>query len=232
MRGDRSTARTVGILFIIGSVSAVVGGLLLLPATEAGFIAEAAGNRGQIVTGALLEFVLAISVVAMAALLYPVLKRQHEGSAIAYVGARTLEGVLVLTGTVSALLALSTSEQVAAGGAAPLGAEQLLIAARDWSYWLGPMAMFAVGSVVLNVLLYRGRLVPRWLSTWGGLGAVLLMASALLEMYGVALDGWQAVFTAPIGVQEMVFAVWLIWKGFSTRPIEAEPQAALAGAGV
>ena len=86
--------------------------------------------------------------------------------------------------------------------------------------WLGSMAVFSVSALILNYLLYRSRVVPTWISIWGFIGGVLLLASAIIEMFGTALGGWQAIFTAPIGVNEMVLAVWLIIKGFDMRHLE------------
>ena len=100
---------------------------------------------------------------------------------------------------------------------------EVLFAAREWTYWFGPMAVFSVSALVLNWLLYRSRVVPTWISIWGFVGGLLLLASAIIEMFGQALGGWQAIFTAPIGINEMVLAVWLIIKGFDMTHLESEP---------
>lgn len=236
MGAHRSTARAIGILFIIGSAAAIIGGTLALPATEPEFLSEAAGSEGRVVVGLILELVLALAVFTMAALFFPVLKKQDEGLALAYLGTRTLEGMLVAAGTVSAALMLALSKGFGPDGAAA-GVEpvaEVLQAAREWTYWLGPMAVFSVSAMILNWLLYRSRVVPTWISIWGFVGGVLLLASAVLEMFGQALGWWQAVFTAPIGINEMVLAVWLIIKGFDMRHLEqtSGPRRELVGSGV
>lgn len=216
---DLQTARTTGILFIVASVSAVVGGGLIYPTVDDNYLVEAQDHGSRIVTGALGELVLAMAVVAIAVMLYPVLKRRNEGLALAYVGARTLEGVLILATTVSSLLVLSLSRgQGSAGeaGAVPLG--EVLVAAREWTYWLGPSLMFSVSALILYALLFRAKLVPTWLSVWGFVGGLLLIGRTLVEMYGRELPvSVLAVTTAPIGLNEMVLAVWLMIKGFSNR---------------
>lgn len=236
MGAYKSTARAIGILFIVASASAIIGGTLALPATEPDFLAEAAGSEGQVVLGLILELVLALSVFGMAALFFPILKKQHEGLALGYVATRTLEGVLMSASTISAALMLALSKgfgpDSTAAGIEPVS--QVLLAARDWTYWFGPMAVFSVSALILNALLYRSRVVPTWISIWGFIGGVLLLASALLEMFGQALGGWQAIFTAPIGLNEMVLAIWLIIKGFDMRHLETEPpgERLLVGVGV
>lgn len=225
MYTDKTTARIVGALFIIATATAIVGGSLLLPLEEPDYLVAVAADEGQVVTGVLLELILVMSVFGIAVLLFPVLKRRNEGLALSYVGARVLEGVLLLAATVSALLILALSQDYGTSGVAgvePLG--DLLLAARDWTYLLGSVVVFGTTALILYSLLYQSRLVPVWLSLWGLAGGALILVRGLIEMYGAELSGVvQGVFAAPIAVQEMVLAVWLIVKGFSTPVLTPRP---------
>jgi hypothetical protein len=221
MFADKTIARIVGVLFIVASAAAIVGGSLLLPLDEPGYLVETAASQGQIVSGVLIELILVLSVVAIAVMFYPLLKRQNEGLALGYVGARTLEGVLLLAASVTSLFVLSLSQDY--GAAATTGVEPLgdtLLAMRDWTYLLGSLVVFGVTALILNSLLYRSRFVPVWLSIWGLLGGALILAEGLIQVYGTELSGvTQGVFAAPIAIQEMVLAVWLIIKGFDTSHV-------------
>jgi Domain of unknown function (DUF4386) len=73
---------------------------------------------------------------------------------------------------------------------------------------------FALGALMFYSLLYRSRLVPRWLSEWGLVGAVLYIGAPLLRIFGRSFD----FLYGPLALQEMVMAVWLIVKGF--EPVE------------
>ena len=219
---DRTRARVVGALFIVASATAIAGGTLILPAVDTGFLVEAADHSGRIVTGALLEIVLALSVVGIAVTLYPVLERQGKGSAMAYVAVRTLEGIVIVGTTLSALTILTLSRDhgsdttaAAAGSAARLVGD-MLVAAREWGYRFGPLLMFSVSTLLLYPALRRGHLVPVWLSTWGLVGGVLLAVRSVGEMYHGALPlPLEVVLTAPIGVNEMVLAGYLLIRGFT-----------------
>jgi hypothetical protein len=58
--------------------------------------------------------------------------------------------------------------------------------------------------------------VPRWLSGWGFVGAALLWAYYLLQFFSI---NQVEILFLPIAVQEMVFAVWLIVRGFNPSAI-------------
>lgn len=214
----KTIARIVGVFFIVASAAAIAGGSLLLPLSEPDYLAATAASEGQVVSGVLLELILVMSVIAIAAMLYPVLRRQNDGLALGYVGARALEGVLLLAAAISGLLVLSVGREygaAAAAGVQPLGAS--LLATRDWTYLIGSLVVFGVSALILNSLLYTSRLVPTWISIWGLLGAALIALRGLMEMYGIDLSGlMQGAFAGPIAIQEMVLALWLIVKGFDT----------------
>ena len=211
----KTIARIVGVLFIVASVTAIVGGSLMLPLSEPDFLAATAAAEGQIVSGFLLELVLVISVVAIAAFCYPVLKRQNDGVALGYLGARTVEGILLLAAAVSGLVALSLGRSftTADAGVEPLA--DTIVATREWTYLIGSLVMLGVSALILNSLLYRSRLVPAWLSLWGLIAGVLIAGRGLVEMYGIELSGLtQGLLAGPIAIQEMVLALWLLVKGF------------------
>lgn len=220
MRSDAARAKAVGVLFIVATVAAVVGGTLLLPTQEGNFLVDAAATEGRVVAGAILEFIQALAVIGIPAVLFPVLKKVDESLALGFFGARSVEAVFTIAGSVFALLVLSLSKNYGADPAVePLG--DLFVAGRESTYLYGPTLMFSVSAILLYVLLFRGHLVPSWLSVWGLFGGVLLLASGVIEMFGYDLGGVQAIFSAPIGLNEMVLAVWLIVKGFASKQVEA-----------
>jgi hypothetical protein len=66
----------------------------------------------------------------------------------------------------------------------------------------------------------------RPLSGWGLIGAALCMVAGLSVMLGliIPVSTIHIVLNLPIAVQEMVFAVWLIVKGFNPSVIASEPH--------
>lgn len=100
----------------------------------------------------------------------------------------------------------------------------LLLAVDQWAFLLGPGITFAITALILNTLFYRSQLVPRFLSIWGLVGAILLLAADLLAIFGLNTASTLFVLLIlPIGLNEMVLAVWLIVKGFTPSAIPSAP---------
>jgi hypothetical protein len=74
---------------------------------------------------------------------------------------------------------------------------------------------FAAGAFLYYWAFYRARLTPRWLSVWGLLGIVLYGAAALWAMLSRTDFNDYSILLAPLGLQEVVLALWLIVKGFN-----------------
>ena len=80
--------------------------------------------------------------------------------------------------------------------------------------------VFCLGALMIYYLFFRTRLIPRWLSGWGFVGAILYLAAPLWIMFDpnhppLSLDSGVGILMAPLALQEMVLAVWLIVKGFN-----------------
>jgi hypothetical protein len=227
--GHRATARVVGVLFIVATVTAIIGGGLVMQSLDApDYLVQVVAHEGQVVAGVVLEFILALSVIGIAALLLPVLRPHGEGLAVGYMAVRTLEAAFILMASTTALLVLALGqdgESAIAVGVQPVG--DVLLSAREWTYFVGTMPLLSVSAVILNTLLHRSRLVPAWLSVWGVVGGLLLLAYAGAELLGAESAIPLQLLAAPIAVQEMVLAGWLIAKGFS-RPTPPSVTAGVA----
>jgi uncharacterized RDD family membrane protein YckC len=64
-------------------------------------------------------------------------------------------------------------------------------------------------------LLFQSRLIPRWLSGFGIVAIIMMMAACVLALFSGNLITSYIPLAAPIAVQEIVLGVWLIVKGFN-----------------
>jgi len=228
MDSDRRTAIVVGALFIVATVASILGSIALGSVLDgSGYLINFAASESQVTLAVLLFLVAASSAFATAFLLFPILRRHSEGLAAGYVGVRGFENVLYVAGTVGLLIMLTVSQNSVAGSPdlPLLGAA--LLALHDWSVLIGTLIFFGLGSLTLNYVLYQSGLVPRWLSLWGIVGAVLVFSYGLLGIFGVdtGLGSPFMLLAMPIALQEMVFAVWLIAKGFNRPAVHSDQTA-------
>lgn len=223
----RGTARIAGILFIVATAGSLLSVAFLGSVGSPDYLTKIAENEGQVALGVLLRFIAAFASAAIAISLYPVLRRYRQGLALGAVGFRIIEGTFYALGAVSVLLLLTLSQEFVKSGAGDPAYFQtsgtLLKALDDWAGLAGVLA-FYVGGLLYYCVFYQTRLVPRWLAAWGVAGVVLGAVAAVLILFGVTgtMSTTQVVLNVPIGLQEMVLAVWLIVKGFRPSPVAGE----------
>ncbi len=233
MEPNRRAALRAGVLFITATVANVIGvGLSrsLLDAPDP--LTAVSSHASRVAAGALLELVAAGACVGIAIALYPVLKTWGASLALGSVVFRTVEAVMYMIGAASLLSLLALSQRFTSAGAADLSSFRIVgdafLDVREQAALVAVFA-FSVGAFLYYCLFFRSRLVPRWLSVWG-IGAVILMFLAcVLALFTQNDVTTYMILALPIGVQEMVLAVWLIAKGFNVpappavRAAEREP---------
>ena len=218
MNSNRKTAIIVGALFITATVAYSLGVIYLDPIIGGSdYLTKASENENQVILGAFLVLIDSVAVAGIGIVIYPILKKHNEALALGYAGARIVEGVLFIVNIITILTLLTLSQEFVKAGAPEASYYQtlgtLLLSAGNWAYLLGLGLAFALSALILNFVLYQSKLVPRWLSGWGFVGAVLILAYYLLQFFS---NNQFEILFYPIAVQEMVFAVWLIIKGFNS----------------
>jgi hypothetical protein len=216
MESNPRSAAIVGVLFITAMVAGGLRYSLLDPILDApDYLTNVSANKSRVVIGSLSFFILAVALVGIAIVMYPILKQHNEALALGYVAARIAEGVLFIVAILT-ILTLSTLSQEFVEAGAPgdsyfqtLG--DLLLAVRHYAYNVLWPIIIGLGGLMFYYVLYQSRLVPRWLSVWGLIGAPLFPV-AWLSLFGPTISG---PFLVPLVVNEMVLAVWLIAKGFN-----------------
>jgi hypothetical protein len=225
MRSHDVRATTAGVLFIAATATslaatALLGSLLKGP----GFLAAVTLHQDRLLAAALFQLLAAFTSAAIAVTLYPVLRQHAAATALGSVAFRLIEGVFYALSAMGTLILVSLSGQLAASASTHASAD-LVRDLRDSAGTVGVLA-FCTGATLYYLIFYRSQLIPRWLSVWGLAGTVLCLTAGLLVLFQsiAVLSSTQVVLSLPIGVQEMVLAVWLIVKGFSPKA-EAKPPA-------
>jgi hypothetical protein len=230
-RTHRKSAITVGVLFIIGTVAGVLSGILTEPILgDPDYLIKIAANENQIIIGSLLVLVMGFAVAMIPVVMFPILRKYNEGVALGSVLFRgAFEGVCYIALVISMLLLLTLSQEYVKAGAPDASYFQTLgtlLQAASVGFNQILAIVFCLGALMLYYLFYISRLIPRWLSVWGLVGATLYLAAPVISMVGpqhwaVSLTSPLGILIAPLAIQEMVFAVWVIVKGFNSPAIVA-----------
>lgn len=218
MIADRMTTILAGALYFLGLVAGMLSVVSVMDLPD--YLTEASAHIGQVTSGAFFQFLMMASYVGMAITLYPILKKHSESLALGYVGFRLVAAAFIVIGVILLLLLLTLSREFIKAGA-PVSSHfqtvgEILRTGRDLVNHVGTILVLSMGGLLFNILLYQTYLVPRWLSGWGLAGTVVTIVASFLFMFR-AIDLLTSVYIDfPLALQEMVFAVWLLAKGFNS----------------
>lgn len=208
----RTTAKVVGVLYILGFVVGIAGSALGTP----GPLDTVSARSIMIAIGALLWVIAAAGDAIHGVVMFPILKQNDERIALGYFAARIVEAAIVAISALFILLQI------------PLGTEFLKASASETSYFQSLSALFLqsqaytyqIGMVALGMagltLCYgfsRAKLLPQFFVIWGFIGYVSFLGGSMLEILGFNL---QLLHTLPGGLWEISVGVWLIAKGFTS----------------
>ena len=184
----RAIAATVGSLFVVQMVTAMVGTSLIQDFLDG-------ANEAAPTVGVLLMMCSGIAVVGIGLLMYQVLKDVDRSLAVWYPILRIIE------------FAVS-----AACGVYLLTQLQVVPNHLLWVY-----IPTGIGGLILTYLLLVSRLVPRPIAVLGLVGYAALSLGVPLDLAGVVdmNEGAGQVLLAPGGLFEfLIMPMWLITKGF------------------
>ena len=227
MNTNRKNARWAGVFYIIATVAPIStfffigflgGGVAGEPIPE--YLGDVSANESQVIIGMLIEWIYALAVVGIIATLLPILKKHNEALALGFFCLRFIEAICIIVGSIGLLTLLTLSQEFVEAGAPGASNFQtvgtVVLAIRDWAFLIGSGLVWSLSALILNYIRYQSKIIPRWLSGWGLVGATLSFAVYLLQFFSINLG---EILFLPIALQEMVFALWLIVKGFNSSAI-------------
>lgn len=195
-------ARIAAVLFIVATASTMAGQMILeaLPDAAKGLAAQ----RDLVALAIVCEIANGLASAGIALAFYPVLRRVSELAATGYLGLRIVEGALGVAAAAGLMMIMVPD----------LGNSDWAFAYHDATFLL-VLIVFSCGTFCFYPLLFKYRLVPRFLSLWGMLGGLMLLTSCLMILFGrIEIGGMtDLILSLPIWINEMVLAVWLLTRG-------------------
>ena len=185
--------------------------------SQPNFLVAASSQTFALATAAVL-LLAQFGVVGIAVLLFPLLKRHGEALALGHVAFRITELAATLVFLAVPLLSIELGAGLADGTvdrAATTSLGALLRAQHNVAILLIYLATAAAG-ICMTTLLFRSRLIPRWLAILGLITYPTLLMGTILDIFNVVnvTHGIGLLALIPGAVFEFVLPVWLLVKGF------------------
>jgi len=214
LMGSRTRySRLIGALFLSAFLLYGVGFALVTSVTGApDFLATMSAHQTILTIGAVLMLLNSVAVVALGVLFFPILERHGKRTALAYLAARIVEGVFLAGGVLALLMTVPLAQQgIDAGLAKALGS--LALQSNTMAYQIAEMSL-GLASLFLCALLFRTRLIPRFLAVWGFVGYAIFLTGAIAEIVGIHIG---LVLSIPGGLFELALGFWLLINGFEPK---------------
>ena len=183
------------------------------------FLSTISAHQTILVIGAFLMLLNTAVDVGKGVLFFPILEKHGKRTALGYLAAMIVEVVLLDVGVLALLMIVPLGSRHGIGAGVAKRSGRSRSSRTPWPIRSREMSL-AVGCIFLCVLLFRTRLVPRWLSISGLIGYPVLMVGAIAEIFGIHIG---AHAHDPRYVLRTGAAVLALQQGFPARRL---PRAA------
>lgn len=215
----RKVSLTAGLLYLLTFVS--VPTLMLYKEVKGANYIIGSGSDAAALTGSFLEIVVALAGIATAVVLFNVLKKQSQTAAIGLIASRVLEASAIFIGAAVILTIVSLKQ----GGAGPeaLVVSHALANFYDRIFLISQSFFAGINDILLGILFYQSKLIPRALSMIGIVGGPVLLVGFLAVIFGIIERGSTISGLSAIGVFifELSLGLWLVFKGFDAKAVAA-----------
>lgn len=168
----------------------IIAGISLLAAY--GVLGSLFTQDNRVILG--LEFISGLAVILGALMLYPLFAACEKKLSAWFVVPRVLEGIILALTAFLVLPPASVFQQI----------RELIYAVHSY--------VFVLTGILFYLILYRSKLLPRFVPVWGLGALVLLLIANIFEHAGSPLS-LGMLFFLPIVLNEVFLAVWLMVKG-------------------
>src|SRR6266496_4201034 len=221
---QRRAEIVIAALFVLTAATSIPAAFVLDPMLNApGYLAWIFPKKAVVVLDALLWSFNNIGIVFIAVFAFPLLRKLDEALGVGYLASRIIEGTIMMFGIVATLLLIPLSQEFLKAGA-PHGSWFLTLGdVLKQAKYLGlsevSLLMLGLGGSLFTWMLFRYRLVPRFISVVGLIGYALVFLYSIVGWFGLidltpGASGW-GVLALPVAVFEIILLpFWLLFKGF------------------
>jgi hypothetical protein len=225
----RKLAIAAGICYLITHVTSVPAAFLYGPILDRADYVLSTGADTRVLLGAFLEVICALGIIGTSVALFPIVRLHNEGGALGYVGLRTLEAGVIAVGVLPLLAVVALRQDLVGTVGADTGAlvtiSGALVELHTWTRLIGPGLICGTNTLLMAYLLYRSRLVPRFIPVLGLIGGPAVFTYHTAQMFGASDQFLSLAVLAviPIFAWEVSLAIRLISRGFNVPATVSEP---------
>jgi len=143
------------------------------------------------------DVVSGFAVIGIAVLMFPFFRVLNKKLSVSYLLLKILEGTLMIVGGIFFL-------------------DNSLRFIRNWIYSGVHLYIFIVSGFIFYYLLYKTKLIPRFISVWGAIAILVLLTTTALKLMGLNFPALDALLVLVI-TNEVFLAIWLMVKGLKTK---------------
>lgn len=211
----------LGIALFLQAITSLVSGTLFLgPFTDKGDIVkillDTASNQAAANISIFLDIVTALVIVWLGVLLFSLLRKVNQVWATTALALYIVEaGILIVSKFFGYALIQVSGAYSVNGDKAFETIGRVLLQMKDFSYSMH-IIPFGVGAVLFYYLLVKSKAVPSWLSLWGLITVIPLLAGTLLRTYGVEVP---FIVILPYAPFEFFAGIYVLIKGLSDKAL-------------
>ena len=215
---NQKLGRLVGILFllvfILGFFGSQFRGLSISSLSAPDFLEKIETQAEWMKMAIFSDLAATLLGLIIASLLYPLVSVWSKHLARIYFGLWLVQLALATVGNVGQFILIEIAERYLTVDTAQNDHLEsiafLLIETYYYAHWM-TLLFFCISGAILYAFLAKNKLVPRFIALWGILAVVLVFTATILQIYNVEVSLF---FYLQNGVFLLVFAIWLIIKGF------------------
>jgi len=212
--------RIIAVLIFLQMIGSVVVNFVLEASLfgAPGFLVNAAPHAQQIGLAALIGIATEALWLGIAVTAFPIFYQRTQTMALWLVALAAVVLAVAVVENIGVMSMVSLSEAFDKASTAEreqLQTVRVLVAsARNWAHYMARI-MDGVAAFVFYAAMFRLALVPRLLSGFGLIAVALMITGVAMPLFG-----HDVIFPmlAPLGLSQLVLALWLMAKGFRGQP--------------
>ena len=214
MSSTKKTTKTIGVLFLIIFISGILVYQVLRGPFLFGedYLVNTASNADKVITSTFLSLLGGILTIIISVMLIPIFKKFSVRLAFLYLIFCILNFIAIAIESYFAMSLLDFSIEFSKAE------NKSMLENLSGEYYNNHRSahfMYLLTSClpvfVLYYSLFKGKLVPKAISIFGMVAVILMFISVLFSIFKVS--GWSDLML-PIGLIQLCFPFWLIFKGF------------------